>query len=272
MRRVRTLIGALLVAAVPVAANALPPVSTVLQQMKEATDPPRASVRTMNITVDNLGEAQKFVARQARKQFADGKRMTTVVMDPADLRGIGYMVFEPKDQSKPTIMWTYEPFIRRVRKIIAVDNYEHFLGTDFTYADLGFSFMRSKKNVRLVGVEPHAGTAAYKVEEKFSSSQMFYSRIVTWIAQSTMLPLESDYYDPTGRLWKKETFDSVATINGMPTVMHVQMKDLEAGTSSDINLTEVQYDAALPDTLFDPDHLPKLSDSAEWAAGGAAGK
>ncbi len=269
MRSIPTLIGALIVAALPMAARALPTVNTILAKTKESSDPPRPSTRTIAITVDNLGEAQKFVARQARKQMADGKRMTTVLMEPADLRGMAFMVFEPKDQSKPTIMWTYVPFVRRVRKIIAVDNYEYFLGTDFTYADLGFSFMRSHTTYRVVGEEQHAGSAAYKVEEKFLPGQMFYSRIVSWIAKDTMLPLERDYYDPSGKQWKKETFDSVSVISGMPTVMHVQMKDLEANTSSDLNLSQVQYDVELPDTLFDPDHLPRLTDTAEWAPVGA---
>ncbi len=263
------MIGAVIVAALPMAARALPPVSTILAETKETSDPPRPSTRTITITVDNLGTTQQFVAHQARKKMADGKRMTTVLLEPVELRGLAVMVFEPTDQSNPTIMWTYLPFVRRVRKIIAVDNYEHFLGTDFTYADLGFSFMRSHHSYRLVGVEAHAGTTAYKVEEKFLPGQLFYSRIVTWIARDTMLPLERDLYDPAGRLWKKETFNSVATINGMPTVMHVQMKDLEANTSSDLNTTQVQYDVELPDTLFDPNHLPHLTDTAEWTTGGA---
>ena len=268
MQRVRTLTGALIVAAIPLAAQALPSVRTVLQQTKEASDPPRPSIRTIIITVDNLGETQKFVVRQARKKMADGKHMTSVLMEPTDLRGLAIMVFEPKDQSKPTLMWTYLPFVRRVRKIVAVDNYEHFLGTDFTYADLGFSFMRSHTSYRLDGVESHNGSKAYKVEEKFPGGQFFYSRIVTWIARDTMLPLERDYYDPAGQLWKKETFDSVAAISGMPTVMHVRMTDLDANTSSDLNVSSVQYDVDLPDTLFDPDHLPRLTDNAEWTPGG----
>jgi hypothetical protein len=272
MRRISTLIGALVVAAVPMTARALPSVNAILQQTKDASDPPRPSTRTITITVDNLGEAQKFIARQARKKMADGKRMTTVLMEPEGLRGMAYLVFEPTDKSKPTIMWMYLPFVRRVRKLIAVDNYEHFLGTDFTYSDLGFSFMRSRVSYRLLGVEPHAGTTAYKVEEKFLPGQLYYSRIVTWIAKDTMLPLERDYYDPTGTLWKRETFDSVATINGMPTVMHVQMKDLDANTSSDLNVSELQYDVELPDTLFDPDRLPRLTDKAEWSPAGGAAK
>lgn len=269
MRRLRTLIGALIVTAVPLAAQAAPPASVVLQKMKEAFDPSHPSTRTMTITVDNLGDTQKFVARQARKQMADGRRMTTVVMEPAELRGTAFLVFEPKNQTKPTVMWMYMPFVRRVRKVIAVDNYEHFLGTDFTYADLGFSFMRVHKNYRVSGPVQHAGSTAYKVDAKMPPEAMYYSHIVTWAAQSTMLPLERDYYDPTGRLWKKETFDSVSTINGLPTILHVQMKDLDANTSSDLAISQVTYDVELPDTLFDPDHLPKLTDNAQWQAGGA---
>jgi hypothetical protein len=272
MRKVPTLLVALFVATVPVAVRALPPVNTVLEKTREASDPPRPSIRTITVTVDNLGENQKFVARQARKQMPDGQRMTTVLMEPSDLRGFGIMVFEPKDRTKPTIMWEYVPFVRRVRKIVAVGTYEHFLGTDFTYADLGFSFMRSHTTYRLDGVEPHNGSKAYKVEEKFAPGQMFYSRIVTWVAQDTMLPIERDYYDAGGQLWKRETFDSIGTINGIPTVMHVRMKDLEGNTSSDLTVSQLQYDVDLPETLFDPDRLPRMTDEAEWKAGGGAGK
>jgi len=268
MRNLRLLLGTLLIAAIPVAAHAVPSVSAVLHDMRESFDPPRPSTRTMTITVDNLGETRKFVARQARKQMPDGKRMATVVLEPAELRGTAYLVFAPKDQTKPTLMWMYVPFVRRVRELIAIDTYEHFLGTDFTYADLGFSFMRSQKNYRVTGPEQHAGIGAYRVEEKLPPDQMYYSRIMVWIAQSTMLPIKRDYYDPTGRLWKKETFDSVSTIDGMPTVLHVQMKDLEANTSSDLSITQVKYDVEIPDTLFDPQSLPRLTDNAQWQSGG----
>jgi len=267
MRKVRILLGALIIAVLPAAGQALPPVGDVLRKMKEAFEPARPSLRTLAITVHNMGEDTKLIVQQARKQTADGKRMVMVLAEPEGLRGSADLIAEAKQAMQPPVMWIYEPFIRRVRKLITIDGYEHFLGTDFTYADLGF--VRLHKNHRLIGVEQKDGTTAYKVEEKLPAGQIYYSRVVMWVAQSTMLPLERDYYDPAGDFWKKEVFDSVSTVDGVPTVLHVQMADLLSKTSTDLNVTQIKYDVAIPDTLFDPDHLPKLLDDPVWQAGGA---
>lgn len=268
IHRVLTLIGALIVAAGPVAAQPPPSVNAVVQKMKEAFEPARPSTRTLTITINNMGESSTLVARQARKQTADGKRMVTVLTQPADLHGSASLVAESKQAMQPPVMWIYEPFIRRVRKLITIDGFEHFLGTDFTYADLGF--VRLHKHYRLLGSEDHAGTKAYKVEEKLPPDQVYYSRVVLWIAQSTMLPLERDYYSSAGDLWKKEVFDSVSVVDGVPTVLHVKMTDLMGNTSTDINVTQIKYDVDVPDGFFDPDRLPKLVDDPLWQAGGSA--
>ncbi len=268
MRQVFALVVGLMVAASPAVAQPPSNVKAIVQKMKEAFEPVRPSVRTLTFTVSELGESQKFVAGQARKQLQDGKRMATVLLQPADLRGTAFLVSEPKDPTKPTAVWIYVPAIRRVRKVLPIDAYEHFLGTDFTYADLGF--VRQHTNYRLLATEQHAGTKAYKVEEKLPADQYYYSRIVMWIAQNTMLPLERDYYDPTGMLWKREVFDSVTTIDDAPTVLHVQMTDLEVNSSTNMNVSQVQYDVQVPDALFEPQHLPQLADDPVWQPGKTA--
>lgn len=267
MHRIFALIVVLIVAASPVAAQPPSDVRSIIQKMKEAFEPVRPSTRTLTLTVSELGDTQKFVAGQARKQLPDGKRMATVVLQPDYLRGTAFLASEPNDATKPTVVWIYIPAIRRVRKVLPIDAFEHFLGTDFTYADLGF--VRQHKKYRLLATEQHAGTKAYKVEEKLPADQYYYSRIVMWIGQNKMLPLERDYYDPTGMLWKREVFDSVTTIDGAPTVLHVQMTDLEANSSTNMNVSQVQYDAQVSDSFFDPQHLPQLADDPVWKAGTA---
>jgi hypothetical protein len=146
-----TVVGALIVAAAPVAAEAPPDANTVLLKMKEAFEPARPSTRTLTLTVDNLGESQKMVGNQARKVKADGKWMATVMLQPKEARGVAFLVNEPKDPTNGTVVWIYMPFLRRVRKVVGIDGYEHFLGTDLTYADLGF--VRAHKNYKLLGTK-----------------------------------------------------------------------------------------------------------------------
>ena len=71
----------------------------------------------------------------------------------------------------------------------------------FTYADLGFIALHER--YRLVGEEELRGRHAYKVEEQAPQEQSYYSRIITWIATDSMLPLQRDYFDHAGRLIQK---------------------------------------------------------------------
>jgi outer membrane lipoprotein-sorting protein len=260
-----TVVGALIVATTSVAAEA-PDANTVLMKTKEAFEPAKPSIRTLTFTDTAVGESRKLVGHQARKIKADGKWMATVMLAPPEARGVAFLVNEPKDPTQGTVVWMYMPFLRRVRKVVGIGTYEHFLGTDFTYADLGF--VRSHGKFKLVGTKEHAGTNAYELEEKPPGADAFYSRIVWWIAQSNMLPLERDYYDPAGVLWKTQICDSATVIDGVPTFLHVQLKDLEGKTSTDLNVSSVKYDVDVPDSVFDPDRLPALADDPLWKAGG----
>jgi outer membrane lipoprotein-sorting protein len=265
MRNLVMVVGALIVAASTMAAEA-PDANTILMKTKEAFNPARSSIRTLTFTNKAVGESAKLVAHQARKVKADGEWMATAMLQPPEARGVAFLVNEPKDPTQGTVVWIYMPFLRQVRKVVGIGSYEHFLGTDFSYADLGF--VHSHKNFKLVGTKQHAGTNAYELQEKPPGADAFYSRIVWWISQSNMLPLERDYYDPAGVLWKTETFDSVSVIDGVPTVLHVQLKDLEGKTSTDLDVSSVKYDVEVSDSIFDPMYLPSLADDKLWKEGG----
>ncbi|MBI3798500.1 MAG: outer membrane lipoprotein-sorting protein [Deltaproteobacteria bacterium] len=249
----------------PTKAQAQDPTMDIVKKMKEVFEPVRPSTRRVVLTVTSGGETVQFVAGQARKQLSDGKRMIMVLLQPMDLKGNNYLVWEPKD-TKPTAVWAWVPFLRRIREFTTVDAYEHYLGSDFTFADLGF--VRLHPYYRLLGEEEHGGKQTYKIEETVPKERAYYSRVVTWVDKATLLPVQRDYYDPAGTLWKTETFE-VTTINGVPTPIRIVMKDLQAKTSTMQQIDNVKYDVELPDALFDPMKLPVAADSPLWQSSGA---
>jgi outer membrane lipoprotein-sorting protein len=249
----------------PGRARAQDPTMDVVKKMKEVFEPVRPSTRRVVLTVNSEGETVQFVAGQARKQFPDGKRMVMVLLQPIDLKGNNYLVWEPTD-SKPSTVWMWVPFLRRIRQFAPVDAYEHYLGSDFTFADLGF--VRLHPNYKLLGEEEHGGKQTYKIEETVPKERAYYSRVVTWVDKTTLLPMQRDYYDPAGTLWKTETFE-VATIDGVPTPIRIVMKDLQANTSTVQQIDNVRYDVEIPDALFDPVRLRIAADSPVWQSYGA---
>lgn len=231
-------------------------------QMKEAFEPTRPSTRKVVISVSDLGQTVQFVGRVARKKLADGKRQVIVMMEPLDVRGTAMLIAEPKDPTKPSIMWIYSPYIRRVRKLVPIDANDHFLDTDFTYADLGY--VRLHDTYKYLGKADINGVKADKIDEKIPQEEWYYSHVITYIAEANKLPIKREYYDPAGALWKTEVFDNVTDIDGSPTLLHAQMKDVQAQTSTDLAVSEVRYDVDVPDSIFDPMKMGQLADHPLW--------
>ena len=146
-----------------------------------------------------------------------------------------------------------------------VEAYESFLGTDFTLADLGFVNMHDRA-FTLLGDQSIDSRPAYQVQEVLAGPHYHYSRIVNWVAKDSMLPLRRDYYDAAKQLWKMERYEDETVLDGVPTVLRIRMEDKMQNTSTELRVSKVQYDAQIPDDLFDPDNLPQASQHPLWAA------
>jgi hypothetical protein len=170
-----------------------PDAASVVQSMKRALEPARPSVRVMTLKIrSSEGFATQWKLAQTRAHVNGADWMLTVVLKPADARGISFLA---KDQpGARAVDYSYLPAIRRVREITPLAGYEPFFGTDFTYQDL--SFVRFHGHEKLDGTEMHGGVKAYKLEETLVNNP-YYSKVTTWVATDTELPIERDYYNVT---------------------------------------------------------------------------
>ncbi len=255
----------------PVQAIAQDSVADVVKKMKEAFEPTQSSMRKVEIVARGPnGEQITWIAHQAREQQAEGKRTLLVMQEPEYARGDALLIWERQEQ--PNAMWWYTPALRRVRELLPVEAYQRLFDSDLTYADLGY--VERQGAYRVLGREDHNGQQTYKVELA-PEPKVYYSRILTWINADSFLPVQREYYDMAGRLWKTMTFDHVQTIDGLPTPLHMAMHDVQQDSGTDVTFSEVRYGVDLPQTLFEPDHLPQTVEARWWqpsTAPVAAGK
>ena len=61
-----------------------------------------------------------------------------------------------------------------------------------------------------------------------------------------------------------ERWEEVSVVDGMPTALRVSMEDVQAKTRTDIDVSAVRYDVALPEGLLEPALLPKAAASPLW--------
>jgi len=215
-----------------------PDVTTIIKKTEKAITAWRSGTRKLVVTVkDGSQVTRELVARNAYKEFPDGKRGLLVILEPKTLRGSAHLFWKRAD--KTTAEWVYSPGIQRVRSLSGLTAYDSFLGTDFTYADLGIKDPVGTH--RLLGEEVHTGTNAYKIET-IPQERWYYSRIISWIAVNTFLPIQRDYYDANGRHWKTKLFEHVVTIDNIPKPLRVRMLDLQRNHSTEVSISDFCYD------------------------------
>jgi Outer membrane lipoprotein-sorting protein len=244
-----------------------PSAASELDKMRAALEPSRPSTRDLTFTFHSAAfdENTQITAREARKTFADGARSVMVVTGPETAKGVALLMIEEKD--KPNVEYLYFPALRRVRRLSGPGRFEPFLGSDFTYADLGLVDVHDRA-LKLLGAKSHDGAKVYELEET-PRKTWYYSRIVDWIAMDSGLPLERDHFDAANELWRKQVYDHVQTVDGVPTPMHVRVDDLESRDWSAYDLSNVHYGVALSDDLFDPAKLANVAQASDWHTAGA---
>ncbi len=236
----------------------------LVEKMHAALEPARTSTRKLTIVVKAVApetESTEWTAGQARKKLPDGARILTVVLAPESVKGMALLV--QQQEKGPDRQWVYVPAIRRVRELVPVESHESFLSTDFTYADLGF--VRRDASYKVLGSETRDGVRTSKIEA-VPRDQWYYSRIDTWIASDSSLPIRREFHDPAGLLRKVETWGQVTRVDGTSLPLLVRMEDVRQGGSTDLRVGDVVWDREPPDDLFEPRNLPKAAASPVWNA------
>lgn len=258
----RSILAAFLVLSALVApASAEPPdVQSLVKRMKDALEPASGGARRLSFTVSSDQGSSQITVGEARKKMNGVPRILLVAMAPEGVRGAAYLV--QGDGPGQDTQWFYLPYLRRVRKVVSPEAYSAFLNTDFTYADLGF--VSTGAAYTLVGEGTQAGIKTYQIQA-VPKETWYYSRWVTTISAETGMPMVREIYDAANELWKRERWDHVSVIDKVALPTDISMEDVQAKSRTDVRVTGADFDAQLPDSLFEPDRLPTVGAAPIWA-------
>jgi len=254
---------AVLLVAAGSAMAAPPDVAAIVSQMKQALEPAQSSLRKTTLAVTQEGETSTVSLGEARGKLKDANHILIVVLAPPDLRGTAFLVREEPAGPNDTT-WVYIPYVRRVRTLVSPEAYSAFLNSDFTYADLAFVNTRPTLSLQAEDTSS-GGVQAFRVRA-VPKETWYYTRIETTVTADSHLPIERQYFDPAGVLWKVERWEGVSIINGVPTALKVSMDDIQAKSRSTLTVTDLQYGAQVPEALFQPANLPAAINSPVWIA------
>ena len=151
---------------------------------------------TMSL-INSRGDKRVRKIRQFTKDFGEIEKKIMFFKYPADVRNTSFMTWGYDQAGKDDDQWIYLPALKKVKRISSDSKSDYFMGSDFTYDDLGDRHPSDDKH-RLLREETVDGQPCYVVESIPKDEEYLYSRTVSWIVKDKWIGLKKEFYDEDG--------------------------------------------------------------------------
>lgn len=239
-----------LLLAMPSLSSAAQP--TGLEIMRKVYDRPKGRDQSARLTMtltNASGKSRVRSIQQFSKQFDGGERKIMFFVAPADVKNTSFMNWSYDDASKSDDQWIYLPALKKVKRISSDSKGDAFMGSDFTYDDLGDRHPDEDTHA-VLREETLEGVAYWVVESKPKSADDMYSRTVSWIAKDSFIGRLRAFYDEDGALLKKLAVVRSEKIGGYDVVTLSRMRNEQTGHSTEMKLENVKLDQGIDDGRF----------------------
>lgn len=172
---------------------------------------------------------------------------------PADIKGSAFLTIE--NESGQDDQWLYLPVLRRSRRISSGEKGKSFMGTDFTYEDIG-SEKIDDNTYQLLRTERSGNDVIYVIEAVYAdpqkSKETGYLKRVMYLNKTNNMLVKAEFYGLNGML-KKTLECSGFTFYGdvkkwRPGTMH--MKNREKGSQTVLTFTNYKINKGIDPGRF----------------------
>ena len=208
----------------------------------------------------------------------DGDRLLIRFDFPNDIRGTSFLVWEHPDADDERFL--YLPSLGRVRRIAGAETQESFVGSDFTYEDIGgrefdeytYAFAGPSTDSGQgpstgSGQSPSTGSGqatnatwtplsggapqpAWRLESRRKDTNAEFPRVVSLILKDSFVVVQADIFNRRNEKQKVYTVKRIERIEGIWTVMESEMtNDLEK-TRTELVVESIDYNVGLKESDF----------------------
>lgn len=211
------------------------------------TGPDIQSNLTMTLTNSRGSERVRGI-KQYIKEYGEDEKKIMFFTSPADVKDTSFMSWSYGD-GRSDDMWIYLPALRKVKRISSDSRSDYFMGSDFTYDDLGERHP-SEDTHRLLREETLNGQDCYVVESVPKDSDYFYSRTISWVVKDEWFGMKKEFYDEDGELLKVLTVNNFEKINGYWVIRDMEMYNEQKDHSTRMQLDNVRIGEGISDNQF----------------------
>lgn len=180
---------------------------------------------------------------------------------PAEVKGTATLLVEHADRDDD--IWIYLPALRKVRRLVANNKKDSFVGTDFSYGDI-IGHRVEDWSYRLEGRETIDGNETYVLEATPTSDAVRetsgYGKRKLWVRSDNFVAVKASYWDGGGTLLKElEAADvrPIAPATGKWQAFRLTMHNRQTGHRTELVFTKLDVGVGLRDDEFSERYLDK---------------
>ena len=190
----------------------------------------------------------------AAKNAPEGDRLLIRFTYPNDIRGTGFLVWEHPDREDERFL--YLPSLGRVRRIAGSEAQESFVGSDFTYEDIGgrefdeYTYAIAEANA--TWTPPSGGPArpAWRLESRRKDVNAEFPRVVSTVLKDSFVVVAADIYNRRDEKQKVYSVRRLEQVEGIWTVMDAEMTNAIERTRTELVIESADYDVGLAEGAF----------------------
>jgi Outer membrane lipoprotein-sorting protein len=187
----------------------------------------------------------------------DGDRLLIRFTYPNDIRGTGFLVWEHPTSDDERFL--YLPSLGRVRRIAGAETQESFVGSDFTYEDIGG---REFDDYRYAFAGPDGENAswipasggtlhpAWRLESRRKDASAEFPRVVSIVLKDSLVVVGAEIYNRRNERQKVYTVRRLEQIETIWTVMESEMTNALEKSRTELVVESMDYNVGLKEAAF----------------------
>ncbi|MCB0751436.1 MAG: outer membrane lipoprotein-sorting protein [Ignavibacteriae bacterium] len=203
---------------------------------------------TMTLT-NSSNENRVREIKQFSKDFGDLEKKIMFFVSPADVKNTSFMSWSYDEAGKDDDQWIYLPALKKTKRISSDSKSDYFMGSDFTYDDLG-DRQPDQDVHKLLREEKLNGEDCYVVESIPKDKDYMYSKTITWIIKDKWIGLKKEFYDEDEELLKILKVNKYEDINGFWIITNTEMKNEQKDHKTIMILKNVKINTGINDDKF----------------------
>ena len=212
---------------------------------------PTGDDQTSDLTMTLINKSGKERIRKIKqftKDMGDVEKSIMFFQSPADVKNTSFMSWE-YESDKNDDQWIYLPALKKVKRISSDSKSDYFMGSDFTYDDLGDRKLDDDTH-KLIGEETIDGVDYYVVESFPKDEEYMYSKTKTWVRKDNFIGLKKEFYDDDEELLKILKIKKFEEISGFLVITSSEMENVQKNHRTTMILGDVKINTNIPSSKF----------------------